>query len=54
MGAGGSKLGQINMEKIPGVLMYKISEWTDLKSIILMETLSPTIRYKLRTNLSGF
>ena len=42
------------METPTGVLFYKIAEYANLESILLMEVLSSTIQNKLHSNLSGF
>ena len=42
------------MQLIPGVLLYKISKYTGLRDIGLLETLCTRTQDKLQQNLSAF
>ena len=42
------------MDRIPGVLLYKISNFCDLTLIVLIESMSSTLKSKLHGNKSAF
>ena len=43
-----------NIEILPGVLLYRISEYAGRESVPLIECLSSKIQLKLKSNLSAF